>query len=175
MWQVYLYAAQPIVKSIIEGYNGTVFAYGQTGSGKTHTMIGPPGDPGLIPRLCQGLFSEPGLSGWTVHLSYFEIYNEQVVDLLGESAPSSGTEERKTPPPGSSAGVAGGDAVAKQASTQHKWVAAGLDPKRRAPLRVREHAKLGVYVEGLSQAEVAEPQQVLDIVAASATHRATVR
>lgn len=38
------------------GYNCSVFAYGQTGSGKTHTMIGTDADPGLIPRVCTGLF-----------------------------------------------------------------------------------------------------------------------
>jgi kinesin family protein 5 len=38
---VYDYAARPIIDSVIEGFNGTVFAYGQTASGKTHTMMGP--------------------------------------------------------------------------------------------------------------------------------------
>lgn len=38
--QVYEDAAKPIVISVLEGYNGTVFAYGQTGTGKTHTMEG---------------------------------------------------------------------------------------------------------------------------------------
>lgn len=35
---VFDHAALPIVESVLEGYNGTIFAYGQTGTGKTHTM-----------------------------------------------------------------------------------------------------------------------------------------
>ena len=38
---MYDYAARPIIDSVIEGFNGTIFAYGQTSSGKTHTMMGP--------------------------------------------------------------------------------------------------------------------------------------
>jgi len=39
---VYDESAFPLVESVIEGYNGTIFAYGQTGCGKTHTMLGKP-------------------------------------------------------------------------------------------------------------------------------------
>ena len=62
------------------GYNSSVFAYGQTGSGKTHTMLGTAADPGFIPRVCGGLFDQ--LDGWSVEVSFFEIYNEIVIDLL---------------------------------------------------------------------------------------------
>ena len=51
----------PIIKGIIEGFNGTIFAYGQTGSGKTFTMEGPDHHDsrlkGMIPRMFQGLFN----------------------------------------------------------------------------------------------------------------------
>jgi hypothetical protein len=40
-----------ILDKAIQGYNGTIFAYGQTGSGKTHSIMGYPGDPGIIPRV----------------------------------------------------------------------------------------------------------------------------
>ena len=46
---VYDESAFPLVESVIEGYNGTIFAYGQTGCGKTHTMLGTPDSPGIIP------------------------------------------------------------------------------------------------------------------------------
>uniref|UniRef100_A0A3Q3AB52 Kinesin-like protein KIF16B n=1 Tax=Kryptolebias marmoratus TaxID=37003 RepID=A0A3Q3AB52_KRYMA len=46
-----------VLKAAFEGYNACVFAYGQTGSGKSYTMMGLPGDAGLIPRICEGLFS----------------------------------------------------------------------------------------------------------------------
>ena len=39
--QVYDLAAKPIIDSVLDGFNGTIFAYGQTGSGKSHTMTGP--------------------------------------------------------------------------------------------------------------------------------------
>ena len=39
--EVYDVAAKPIIDSVLEGFNGTIFAYGQTSSGKTHTMQGP--------------------------------------------------------------------------------------------------------------------------------------
>ena len=50
---VFKQAALPIIESLLEGYNGTIFAYGQTGTGKTHTMAGIETDPdqkGITPR-----------------------------------------------------------------------------------------------------------------------------
>lgn len=51
--------AYPIINSVLEGYNGTIFAYGQTGTGKTHTMVGILGDDkekGIIPRAFECIF-----------------------------------------------------------------------------------------------------------------------
>ncbi|SCU88876.1 LAMI_0D11628g1_1 [Lachancea mirantina] len=76
----------------LDGYNTCIFAYGQTGSGKSHTITGSPESPGIIYRICEELFevgelyegSENGTqTRFTIHHSYFEIYNEQVRDLLG--------------------------------------------------------------------------------------------
>jgi len=70
-----------------EGYHTCIFAYGQTGSGKSYTMMGTPEQPGLIPRTCQDLFERiesnesPNIS-YSVRVSYFEVYNEHVRDLL---------------------------------------------------------------------------------------------
>ena len=47
---------EPVVTSVLDGYNVCIFAYGQTGSGKTHTMEGPPSDPGINARTLAGLF-----------------------------------------------------------------------------------------------------------------------
>ncbi|XP_053404539.1 uncharacterized protein LOC123566392 isoform X3 [Mercenaria mercenaria] len=76
-----------VLKAAFDGFNACVFAYGQTGTGKTHTMMGYPGDVGLIPRICEGLFTH--MSECTdenvtcrIDVSYFEIYNERVRDLL---------------------------------------------------------------------------------------------
>lgn len=72
----------------LDGYNACIFAYGQTGSGKSYTMLGPDSDPGIIPRLCSDLFDRVeklrGVSTVSVRMSYCEIYNEQVRDLLSD-------------------------------------------------------------------------------------------
>ncbi|KAI6660547.1 Centromere-associated protein E-like isoform X1 [Oopsacas minuta] len=78
----------PIVQSVVEGFNGTVFAYGQTSSGKTYTMMGAPELPGIIPFTFTGLFKHIELSNnceFVLRLSYMEIYNEAIVDLLNPS------------------------------------------------------------------------------------------
>ncbi|XP_045495500.1 kinesin-like protein KIF13A isoform X4 [Colias croceus] len=114
-----------ILDNAFEGYNACIFAYGQTGSGKSYTMMGAPGpdEGGIIPRLCDALFeriakqqSPPALT-YKVEVSYMEIYNERVHDLL--------------------------------------------DPETtRRSLRVREHAVLGPYVDGLSQLAVTSYQDI---------------
>jgi Kinesin motor domain len=65
--------------------NMCVFTYGQTNSGKTFTMKGPPNDNGLVLRSLEGLFTRlaPSLKCYfEITMSYFEIYNEEVYDLL---------------------------------------------------------------------------------------------
>ena len=79
-----------------EGYHTCIFAYGQTGSGKSYTMMGTPAQPGLIPRTCEDLFQriESSISphiSYSVRVSYFEVYNEHVRDLL---APPSHTTDK---------------------------------------------------------------------------------
>lgn len=78
-----------------EGYHTCIFAYGQTGSGKSYTMMGTPNEPGLIPRTCEDLFqriaaaqSETPNIAYNVRVSYFEVYNEHVRDLLVPVVPA---------------------------------------------------------------------------------------
>ncbi|RXN10568.1 kinesin KIF16B isoform X5 [Labeo rohita] len=77
-----------VLQAAFEGYNACVFAYGQTGSGKSYTMMGNPDDYGLIPRICEGLFHhisgvlQKDKASFHMEVSYFEIYNERVRDLL---------------------------------------------------------------------------------------------
>nr|XP_022909743.1 kinesin-like protein Klp98A isoform X1 [Onthophagus taurus]XP_022909744.1 kinesin-like protein Klp98A isoform X2 [Onthophagus taurus] len=85
--QVYKDLGTEVVDCAFEGYNACVFAYGQTGSGKTYTMMGSPDNQGLIPRICKALFermAEDSKRGTThrVQVSYLEIYQERVADLL---------------------------------------------------------------------------------------------
>lgn len=87
---VYKKVAHPIVESVIEGYNGTIFAYGQSGTGKTHTMEGKithPKEMGIIPRAFGHIFEsiqESKDMEYLVRCSMFEIYKEDIFDLLGK-------------------------------------------------------------------------------------------
>ncbi|XP_071080558.1 kinesin-like protein KIF16B [Haliotis cracherodii] len=81
---VYNALGSEILSSAYEGYNVCVFAYGQTGSGKSYTMMGDSENEGLIPRFCQSLFSRmtDENTSYRTEVSYLEIYNEKVRDLL---------------------------------------------------------------------------------------------
>ncbi|XP_046871866.1 centromere-associated protein E isoform X4 [Hypomesus transpacificus] len=86
--QLYQELAKPLVVSAVEGYNGTIFAYGQTSSGKTFTMMGSDLIPGVIPLAMEDVFQT--IKNWPkkeflLRVSYMEIYNETVTDLLCDS------------------------------------------------------------------------------------------
>ncbi|XP_053922668.1 stAR-related lipid transfer protein 9 isoform X2 [Cuculus canorus] len=79
-----------VLSGASRGYNICLFAYGQTGSGKTYTMMGTPASVGLTPRICEGLFARKDdysdhTSSCRVKVSFLEIYNEHVRDLLKQS------------------------------------------------------------------------------------------
>uniref|UniRef100_A0A8C9A8D5 Kinesin family member 27 n=1 Tax=Prolemur simus TaxID=1328070 RepID=A0A8C9A8D5_PROSS len=89
--EVYNTCIKPLVLSLIEGYNATVFAYGQTGSGKTYTIGGGhvasvvEGQKGIIPRAIQEIFqsiSERPSIDFNIKVSYIEVYKEELRDLL---------------------------------------------------------------------------------------------
>ncbi|WFC99448.1 hypothetical protein MYAM1_002192 [Malassezia yamatoensis] len=82
----------PVVRSAMEGYNGTVFAYGQTGSGKTYTMSGTPDEPGVIPCAVHDIFEmirETPERAFLLRVSFLEIYNETLKDLLAMDSSTS--------------------------------------------------------------------------------------
>ncbi|GAA5923779.1 uncharacterized protein JCM15063_003761 [Sporobolomyces koalae] len=86
---------RPVVKAALVGFNGTVFAYGQTASGKTHTMMGSANEPGIIPLAIDELFSYIHKQNtdrtYSLRVSFLEIYNEHLRDLLANPQhPSSG-------------------------------------------------------------------------------------
>ena len=70
----------------MDGYNATIFTYGQTGSGKTHSILGNDADPGFIPRCVEDVFSykqeHEDTLVFTLRVSYLEVYNEEINDLL---------------------------------------------------------------------------------------------
>ncbi|XP_076755099.1 uncharacterized protein LOC143425915 [Xylocopa sonorina] len=111
--RIYQTLGETVLDAVFSGYNSCLVAYGQSASGKTYTMMGSKEDPGLTPRLCEGLFARieeerKNERSYRVSVSYLEIYNERVRDLLKPSSSTSG-------------------------------------------LRVREHPRLGPYVQGLTQ------------------------
>ena len=89
---IYKEICQDIIKSIIDGYNGSIFMYGQTTSGKTFTMLGSPNSPGVLPCSLNDIFifvnnleqnNENAI--YNIYCSYVEIYNEKINDLLNNS------------------------------------------------------------------------------------------
>uniref|UniRef100_A0A3P8ZRI0 Kinesin-like protein n=1 Tax=Esox lucius TaxID=8010 RepID=A0A3P8ZRI0_ESOLU len=86
--EVYARVGRGVVLGAVEGYNGTVMCFGQTGAGKTYTITGASGsyqERGIIPRAIQEVFHEVDQRSthtFRVQLSYLEIYNESLVDLL---------------------------------------------------------------------------------------------
>ncbi|XP_029665907.1 uncharacterized protein LOC115237161 [Formica exsecta] len=123
---IYETLGQSILDVMFSGYNYCLVAYGQSASGKTYTMMGTKEDPGLIPRLCEGIFSkieqESGHERiYRLTVSYLEIYNEKVRDLLQPSTSAS-------------------------------------------RLRVREHPRLGPYVQGLTRHVVSDLGSLMSYV-----------
>ncbi|XP_076846544.1 kinesin-like protein KIF1A isoform X16 [Brachyhypopomus gauderio] len=88
--QVYMDIGEEMLLHAFEGYNVCIFAYGQTGAGKSYTMMGKQetDQQGIIPQLCEDLFTKINDSNtdnnmsYSVEVSYMEIYCERVRDLL---------------------------------------------------------------------------------------------
>ena len=116
---------QRVLKNAMTGFNACVFAYGQTGSGKSYSMMGCPGQEGIIPRISAEMFKyvEEKTSesmSFRLEVSYLEIYNEKVRDLL--------------------------------------------NPGNKKPLKVREHASTGPYVDGLVKTVVQDASKIAELI-----------
>jgi len=123
---VYQGTAQNIIESAVQGYNSTIFAYGQTSSGKTHTMMGTDDEPGIIPLAVDHLFyaiDESPDREFLMQVSYLEIYNETILDLLCEPS-----------------------------------------KRKQSNLRIREKETGNVFVEGLEEAVVSSPEEVINLM-----------
>lgn len=90
--EIFLSSVKPTLPHVLNGQNASVFAYGPTGAGKTHTMLGSAEEPGVIPRAVCEVFklvhSKQEEEEWhySIGMSYLEIYNEKVLDLLSPSS-----------------------------------------------------------------------------------------
>lgn len=83
--RVYDASTKRLVRRVMDGYHGTVFAYGMTGTGKTFSMQGTTSSPGVIPLAITDIFSyirETPHREFLLRVSYLEIYNEKIHDLL---------------------------------------------------------------------------------------------
>ncbi|KAL7096589.1 hypothetical protein ACP275_10G087800 [Erythranthe tilingii] len=106
---LYEQAVVPIVNEVLEGFNCTIFAYGQTGTGKTYTMEGEskrskaghngdlPPEAGVIPRSVKQIFDtlESQNAEYSVKVTFLELYNEEITDLLGPEDLSRAVSEDK--------------------------------------------------------------------------------
>ena len=141
--EVFEATASPLIASVLAGVNCSFIAYGQTGSGKTHSILGTPGDPGMLPRSVQCAFermdAERAATGaaFAVSVSYLEVYNEEVFDLLRQ---------------GGSEGASGAPAAARGgAATQ----------RPRSSLRILGDDPIrGAVVEGLLEVPVHSFEEV---------------
>ncbi|KAG9459064.1 hypothetical protein H6P81_003572 [Aristolochia fimbriata] len=110
---LYQQAIVPIVNEVLEGFNCTIFAYGQTGTGKTYTMEGEckkaksgpagklPVDAGVIPRAVKQIFDtlESQNAEYSVKVTFLELYNEEITDLLAPEELSKVALEEKLKKP----------------------------------------------------------------------------
>ncbi|KAL6142066.1 hypothetical protein ACLB2K_060349 [Fragaria x ananassa] len=105
---IYEQAISPIVNEVLDGFNCTVFAYGQTGTGKTYTMEGGmrnkngnlPAEAGVIPRAVRQIFDtlEAQKADYSLRVTFLELYNEEITDLLAPDDYSRNSEDRQKKP-----------------------------------------------------------------------------
>ncbi|XP_060968909.1 kinesin-like protein KIN-5B [Cannabis sativa] len=105
---IYDQAISPIVNEVLEGFNCTVFAYGQTGTGKTYTMEGGiknkggdlSAEAGVIPRAVRQIFEtlEAQNADYSVKVTFLELYNEDITDLLASDDTSRCPEDKQKKP-----------------------------------------------------------------------------
>ncbi|CAK9161854.1 unnamed protein product [Ilex paraguariensis] len=105
---LYEQAVSPTVFEVLEGYNCTIFAYGQTGTGKTYTMEGGgrkkngefPNDAGVIPRAVRQIFDilEAQNAEYSMKVTFLELYNEEISDLLAIEECSKFTDDKSKKP-----------------------------------------------------------------------------
>jgi DNA repair exonuclease SbcCD ATPase subunit len=137
-----------IVDAILSGTSASCFTYGRTGTGKSYTLFGKADETsnmdglsessGLIPRVLTDIFAgfgkDTSLSDTRITLSFLEIYNEKIRDLL------------------------------VTASADKAWASDSSDAALGSALKVREHPYLGPYVEGLLKAEVQSAENAIALL-----------
>ncbi|CAO2176792.1 unnamed protein product [Urochloa humidicola] len=149
--EVYSTSTADLVEGVLQGRNGTVFCYGATGAGKTYTMLGTMENPGVMVLAIKDLFSKVRQrshdGNHSIQLSYLEIYNETVRDLLSPGRPLHLREDKQGI-------IAAGLTQYRAYSTEEvmKLLQQGNKNRTTEPTRVNEtssrsHAILQVVVE----------------------------
>lgn len=89
--EIFEHSMRPLVSAVLDGYNCSAFVYGATGAGKTFTMLGSDDVPGVTFLTMQELFNQIDAMReerqFDIGISYLEVYNEQVMNLLTKSGP----------------------------------------------------------------------------------------
>ena len=151
--QVFHHTTSFLLEGVANGYNASVFAYGPTGAGKTYTMIGTAQKPGVMLHTFAKLFSHIDAMSrdrqYKVTLSYLEIYNENIKDLLNPS--KEGLDVREDPQRGMV--VAGlTEILASSPSVVFSYIRNGnkrrvCEPTQANRTSSRSHAILQIGVE----------------------------
>ena len=150
----------PLIDGVLRGCPATVFAYGATGAGKTHTMIGnATAGPGVMVRAVERLFEliarEASAASFSLRISYLEVYNERIRDLLPYDAEGGAATARRA----ATAGKENGGADRENGGAN-----GGVE--RQRDLALRDDGKSGIEVAGLAWHEIVDAPQ------ASAARRA---
>ncbi|KAG0601473.1 hypothetical protein M758_11G114200 [Ceratodon purpureus] len=151
---MYKILGKPCVENALDGYNTTIMAYGQMGSGKTYTMMGDGTlcGRGLVPRIVHELMHrvhEDQKSGacFSIQVSYLEIYQEKIRDLLVEKKMEQREEE---------SGVTCSFSQTESPSAGGRGTNFSFRrPIKKDYIRIREHPVTGPSVEGLIWKDVA--------------------
>lgn len=160
--EIYEDTAAPIVAGVLEGFNGTVFAYGQTGTGKTYTMDGKKGDErGIMPRAFEHIFdyieANQDSHQFMITVTYVEIYNDELRDLLASQKASEPLKIREDPNHGIQIRGAAVHKVQKLEDLERLLKFGKKNRKVRATgmneESSRSHSILSIMIETLTQIE----------------------
>ncbi|XP_050463341.1 kinesin-like protein KIF19 isoform X3 [Cataglyphis hispanica] len=156
--EVYEETTKNLAQDVLNGYNATVFAYGATGSGKTYTMVGTSSNPGIMVRALNDIFLAakklPDDAKFTVTMSYMEIYNENIRDLLN---PSSGYLDLRDDTRGRNIQVSGLTEISTNSTEEVMQLlhrgnkARTVEPTAANKTSSRSHALLSVMVRQSSR------------------------
>jgi len=156
---IYDHCCRNVVTKAMEGYHGSVFSYGQTSTGKTYTMQGTPNDPGIVPLAVEEAFgyisSTSGTNReWLMRMSYLEIYNEQIFDLLCTTNPGALAPSNPT------AKLGGGTKTSSS-----------IKARRNREIKIFEQKGKGVVIKNLTEMVVISKDQVFGLIQSGEAQR----